>query len=92
MRAHGMKSLAERIRPCSLFFLKTRQGWHHKRQLALSTRSHCFSKPDRSLRNLFLWNIGPIAVILEWVLKDRPTAAGAIAAQGAQGGDDSMNA
>jgi aquaporin Z len=52
-----------------------------------------------------LWNfgttwiylVGPaigalIGVIFEWILKRRPTAAGAIAAQGARDGDDSTNA
>jgi|ERR1017187_9335395 aquaporin Z len=33
-----------------------------------------------------------IGVIFEWILKGRPTAAGAIAAQGARDGDDSTNA
>ena len=33
-----------------------------------------------------------IGVLFEWILKGRPTAAGTIAAQGAQGGDDSTNA
>jgi aquaporin Z len=33
-----------------------------------------------------------IGVIFEWVLKGRPTTAGAIAAQGARDGDNSTNA
>jgi aquaporin Z len=33
-----------------------------------------------------------IGVIFEWILKGRPTAAGATAAQGARGGDDSTKA
>ena len=45
----------------------------------------------------WIYLVGPaigalIGVIFEWILKGRPSAAGAIAAQGAQGGDDSTNA
>jgi aquaporin Z len=45
----------------------------------------------------WIYLIGPaigalIGVIVEWILKGRPTAAGATAAQGKQGGDDSTNA
>jgi aquaporin Z len=45
----------------------------------------------------WIYVVGPaigalIGVIFEWILKGRPTAAGAIAAQGAQGADDSTDA
>jgi aquaporin Z len=45
----------------------------------------------------WIYVIGPaicalIGVIFEWILKGRPRAAGAIAAQGTQGGDDSTDA
>jgi aquaporin Z len=45
----------------------------------------------------WIYVVGPaigalIGVIFEWILKGSPTAAGAIAAQGAQGGDDSTDA
>ena len=45
----------------------------------------------------WIYVVGPaigalIGVIFEWILKGRPSAAGAIAAQGAQGGDDSTDA
>src|ERR1039458_469249 len=45
----------------------------------------------------WIYLVGPaigalIGVIFEWILKGRPTAAGAIAAQGARDGDDSTNA
>jgi len=45
----------------------------------------------------WIYVVGPaigalIGVIFEWILKGRPTTAGAIAAQGAQGADDSTDA
>jgi aquaporin Z len=45
----------------------------------------------------WIYLVGPaigalIGVIFEWILKGRPSAAGAIVAQGAQGGDDSTDA
>jgi aquaporin Z len=45
----------------------------------------------------WIYVVGPalgalIAVIFEWILKGRPTAAGATAAQGTQGADDSTEA
>jgi aquaporin Z len=45
----------------------------------------------------WIYLVGPaigalIGVIFEWILKGRPTAAGAIAAQGARDGDDSKKA
>jgi aquaporin Z len=45
----------------------------------------------------WIYVVGPaigalIGVIFEWILKGRPSAAGAMAAQGAQGGDDSTDA
>ena len=48
-------------------------------------------------RTTWIYLVGPaigalIGVIFEWILKGRPTAAGAIAAQGARDGDDSANA
>ncbi len=55
--------------------------------------------PDLVRGNLgttWIYVVGPaigalIGVFFEWILKGRPTAAGAIAAQGAQGGDDSLD-
>jgi aquaporin Z len=45
----------------------------------------------------WIYVVGPAigaltGVIFEWILKGRPSSAGAIAAQGTQGGDDSTNA
>jgi aquaporin Z len=50
-----------------------------------------------NLGTTWIYVVGPaigalIGVIFEWILKGRPTAAGATAAQGTRGGDDSTKA